>query len=420
MILHWIGLLQCLSGTAAVTLLLRYVFDYARKERRTAFWIALFIAAAVEAGVLLWSGTDPDTADLVQEALDLVCSLAFPYLLLRHRRKSTFLLFSLVCSATADYLVFFIPARLKDAAYVCIDVSLCLFALRMHHAKKAAPPDFLEDLPVWIYTTVFVAEWSAYYSGMLSRDASYYVGVSTALKLLSFVLVGGSIVLIVRRFLASQRAEQEARERLAAQLRHYEQLVEKNRGVRAFRHDYMNNLLSLGAILDAGETEDARAYVRRLQGDAECTAYTYTTGNYLADAILADKDAAAERKEIRITFTGTVPEKGIANPDLCTVLCNLLDNAIRGCAPCAPCAVELDGRETADRWLLTVKNPVLQKVDVRGGTIRTSKADRENHGLGLANVRRTAEKYHGYLELDCSDCCFTAEVGWILNTEEIK
>ena len=420
MSLQWTGLLQCVSGTAAVTLLLRFVFGYVPRARRPALWTAVCAAAVVQAGMLILSRGDPDTADLLQEAMNLICALAFPYIALRFRRRRTFFLFGLVCCATEDYLVSFVPARLENAAYICVDALLCLLTLWMRKTKKTAPPDFLECLPVWIYMTVFAAEWSAFYSGMLTRDTSYYASVSTALKLLAFVLVGGSAVLIARRFLAAQRAEQEAREQLAAQLRHYEQLVEKNRDIRVFRHDYMNNLLSIGAILDAGETEDARAYVRHLQGDAESTAYTYTTGNYLADAILADKDASAERNAIRITFTGTVPEKGIDNTDLCTVLCNLIDNAIRGCTPCAPCTVELDGRESADRWLLTVKNPVVEKVDVRGGTIRTSKADKENHGLGLANVRRAAEKYRGYLELDCSDRCFTAEVGWILNTEENK
>lgn len=61
-----------------------------------------------------------------------------------------------------------------------------------------------------------------------------------------------------------------------------------------------------------------------------------------------------------------------------------------------------------------------QKVVIRSGTIQTSKADAENHGIGIANVRRAAEKYHGYLDLECDDHCFTAEVGLMLNTEERK
>ena len=418
--MYRIGLLQCISSAAAVTLLLRCVFGYARAKRYTAFGITLCIAAVSEAAVLFFARRGADAASYLQDVMILACTIAFPYTLLRHGRKSTFFLFGLIYGATADYIAVLIPVRCTGVVYVIIDVFVCLFALWMRKSGKQAPPDFLEHLPVWSYITVFVAEWSAYYSWMLSRDASYFESISAVLKLLSLILTGAGAALIVRRFLAAKRAAQEADERLAAQLRHYEELVEKNRSVRAFRHDYVNNLLSIGAILDAGETEQAREYVRQLQGGLHGTAYTYTTGNYLADAILSDKDAAAESKSIRIAFTGTVPEKGVGNPDVCTILCNLLDNAIRGSEPCAPCTIELEGRESADRWLLTVKNPVAQKVVIRGGTIRTSKADRENHGIGLANVRRAAEKYNGYTELQCDDRCFTAEIGLMLNTEEIK
>ena len=105
---------------------------------------------------------------------------------------------------------------------------------------------------------------------------------------------------------------------------------------------------------------------------------------------------------------------------MCTILCNLLDNAIRGSSLCAPCVIEIVGQEASDRWLFTVKNPVAQKVIIRGGMIPTSKKDFEKHGLGLANVRRAVEKYNGYLELSCDDHCFTAEVGLMLNTEVKK
>lgn len=418
--LHWIGFLQCGTGVAAVTLVLRCVFGYAWKKRRRTAWIAMLFAAAAETGVLLLSRSDPQTADLVQEALILVCSVVFPYLLLRHNRKRTFLLFSLAYCATTDYIISLIPTRHPNAAFVLIDALVCLLAIVVYISNRKAPPVFLDGVPAWIFISVFAADLSAYYSGMLNQDASYFAGVSVALKAVSLVLIFVSILLIVRRYLALQRAERTASKQLAVQLRHYEDLVEKNRSVRALRHDYENNLLSLGAILEAGQTEDARDYVRRLQGEVHAAAYAFATGNYFADAILSDKAAAAEEIDIRISFSGTVPEKGIANPDLCTILCNLLENAVRGSAPCAPCTVELTGRETTDRWLLTIKNPVAQKVVIRGGTIRTSKADAENHGIGIANVRRAAEKYNGYLELECDDHCFTAEVGLILKTGETK
>ena len=416
--MQWIGFLQCVTGAAAVTLVLHCVFGYAWKKKTLALWIALIVAMAAGIGTILLSRSEPDAADLLQEVLSLVCTASFPYLLLRFGRKSTFLLFGLAYCATVDYFVTIIPAKQPGTTCFLVDIIVCLLAAGAHKASIKAPPGSLDRVSAWIFIAVFIADLSAYYSGMLNKDASYYVGVSAALKVFSLAMICGSVLLIVRKILATQRAERMAADQLALQLRHYEDLIEKNQSVRAFRHDYENNLLSLGALLDSGQTEDARDYVRQLQGDVHAAAYAFATGNYFADAILSDKAEVAKGKDIRISFSGTVPKKGIANLDLCTILCNLLDNAVRGSEARAPCTVELDGRETADRWLLTVENPVQQKVVIRDGTIRTSKADAENHGIGIANIRRAAEKYHGYLELGCDDHCFTAEVGLMLNTEE--
>ncbi len=413
-------MLQHITGVTAVVLLLRCVFGYAPKKRGPAVWMALFAAAAAQAGVLLLSRARPDAAADLQEALIFAGAVAAPYLLLRGRRKRTFFLFGLAYCATTDYIAALAPARYAGAVGVLVDAAAGLLAFLVCKAGRKAPPDFPDQVPVWVYITVFVADLSAYYSGMLPQDASYFAEVSAVLKALSLLLIGGSIGWLVRRYLQAQRAEQFAAKQLALQLRHYEELVEKSRLARSLRHDYENNLLSLGVILDAGQTQQARDYVRQLQGEVHAASFSAVTGNWFADAILAEKKAAAAEKSIELSFCGTVPAGGIADPDLCTILCNLLDNAISGCSACAPCTVELEGREAPDRWLLTVKNPVAQKVIIRGGTVPTSKTDAKNHGFGLANVRRAAEKYNGYLELNCSDHCFAAEVGLMLNTEESK
>ena len=417
----YVGLLHSISGTAAAVLLLRYGFGYAYKQKRTAFLIGLSAAAAMQTALFFLTRRSPEAAELLQESLVFACTVAFPYLLLRHRRKRTFFLFGLAYCATCDYAVFLLPARWSDAAYILLDVMMILLALYIGKVRKtSAPTDFLEQVSVWVFIAVFTADLSMYYGEMLHRDTSYHSGVSFVLRIASFVLIAVGVSFAVRRYLLTRQAERAAEQQLAVQLRHYEELVEKDRSIRAFRHDYANNLLSLGAILDAGQTEDARAYVQALRGEVQSAAYTFSTGSYLADAILCDKAANAQAQKIQIQFDGTVPQTGMDHVDLCAIMCNLLDNAIRGCESCAPCTVELTGRETADRWLLTVRNPVPQKVRIKNGTVQTTKSDRENHGIGLSNIRRVAEKYNGYVELQCDDRMFTAEVGLMLHREETK
>ncbi|MBQ9879081.1 MAG: GHKL domain-containing protein, partial [Clostridia bacterium] len=44
---------------------------------------------------------------------------------------------------------------------------------------------------------------------------------------------------------------------------------------------------------------------------------------------------------------------------------------------------------------------------------QTTKKDRKNHGIGLKNVKRTAEKYSGTLITTVENGIFTAEVSML-------
>ncbi len=54
--------------------------------------------------------------------------------------------------------------------------------------------------------------------------------------------------------------------------------------------------------------------------------------NKLINAILTDKLSEAESKNIQTSFSGNLPERlHIQGNDLCSLLVNMLDNAIEAC-----------------------------------------------------------------------------------------
>ena len=169
-------------------------------------------------------------------------------------------------------------------------------------------------------------------------------------------------------------------------------MIAKNRDIRAFRHDYKNNLFSISAFIKSGRLDEAEKYIGELSDELSLTENTYSTGNYLADAILSDKSQSAAEKGITIDFSGTIPAKGIKNSDLCAVISNAVDNAIRGCEKCASCKINIISEEKSSGVLMTFKNPVKEKVVIKNNIIRTTKQDKNNHGIGLGNIRRAAKK----------------------------
>lgn len=99
---------------------------------------------------------------------------------------------------------------------------------------------------------------------------------------------------------------------------------------------------------------------------------------------------------------------------LCTVLSNLLDNAIEAAAQTdTERVVTLSAKKSGSFYYICINNPTANYIDV-SADIPTSKPDGAGHGLGLKSARKAIEKCGGTLELSCKEApsgyTFTAEV----------
>lgn len=197
---------------------------------------------------------------------------------------------------------------------------------------------------------------------------------------------------------------------------HYESMMEATRDIRSFRHDVKNNLFALNIMLSQGRLDEAKKYVENLSGIIDETKrFSFCTGNYLADAILGDKAATAVKDGTKILFLGSIPEKGIEKNDLCTVLTNALDNAIEACSDIPDSVITIDSRETDFGCRINIGNPVKVEPQIKNGMIKTSKSDKNNHGFGLENIRRTVEKYNGFVKATCENKLFNLDIALMLN-----
>ena len=410
-------------GTALVMLISALLLGYPlRKNKKPGIAAAcLLFALHIPLAFLIKNEQD---ALLVSELVLAAGAMTVPTLLLEHRKRTTFIWFGFILCSTFDYLesliAEFLPSTEIPAPqwiYFTLYLTAAAIVIALHLCVKVhIPPEFLENLPPALCVVIFFADYSAYYDVMINKDSSYYVGFSNILKLVSAALIVGSFSYIIYKYTSLSFKEKEAELRLESELRHYEEMIAKNRDIRAFRHDYKNNLFSISAFIKSGRLDEAEKYIGELSDELSLTENTYSTGNYLADAILSDKSQSAAEKGITIDFSGTIPAKGIKNSDLCAVISNAVDNAIRGCEKCAPCKINIISEEKSSGVLMTFKNPVKEKVVIKNNIIRTTKQDKNNHGIGLGNIRRAAKKYNGYVQLECDDRFFTLEVGMMYNS----
>ncbi len=176
------------------------------------------------------------------------------------------------------------------------------------------------------------------------------------------------------------------------------------------RHDLKNHVIAQPSSMEAKQYE--KDLLDKLQ-PPECHV---STGIAAADAILNYKFAQAEKQEMKMKLDICLPNRlqAIREADICAVLGNLLDNALRATAelPAENRWMRLTMTYRQQVLTITIVNPYRGKLKEKYGRLLTTKRDAEEHGIGLRSVQRIADKYHGQLELSHDWRTFTAEI-WL-------
>lgn len=194
---------------------------------------------------------------------------------------------------------------------------------------------------------------------------------------------------------------------VAAQISHYEKLEKLNSDMRTFRHDYINHLSSINALIGEGCYSDAQNYIDKLTETTHRNEAIFLTGNRLADAILTDKsDSCKDFADIE--FDGCITDK-IENSDICIILANALDNAVEACQKCTKRGkISIAAQIRQGYWTMTMRNPTVSADSE--GIMKTSKEDERNHGFGLLSIEQAVKKYDGSMAVSIKDGMFEMAV----------
>lgn len=175
-------------------------------------------------------------------------------------------------------------------------------------------------------------------------------------------------------------------------------------------HDIDKHYYMLDRMAAGGKYDELERYLKYMGHDMKEAKSSYLCDNRLINAILTDKIAEAESKDIQVSFTGNLPDNlHIRGNDLCSLFVNMLDNAIEACLKIPA------GREKSiiivlkmkkDFVYFNVTNSSLPVSRADDGRLATSKEDNGSHGYGIAIMRMIARKYGGAFKLIPSEGSF--------------
>lgn len=206
---------------------------------------------------------------------------------------------------------------------------------------------------------------------------------------------------------------------------HMEEMERIYSGIRGMKHD-MKNTLTVIQRLSAGkgevENEELQAYLADLNQSFENLEVRFKTGNTVVDTLLNMKyhEAVRDVPDLKMDADKLLFPQGlnIHSYDIGVILGNAVDNAIEACRklkakePEADAFIRLSSLQKGSLLILKVENSFDGRLVQRRHEEFpiTDKADKKSHGIGLANIKSTAEKYQGTMDFKVKDRVFILSV----------
>ena len=191
-----------------------------------------------------------------------------------------------------------------------------------------------------------------------------------------------------------------------------ELMKESTEQLRAFRHDMKNQLFIIKEMYDKNLCDEASAQLEKYAEKIEIKKYYCNSENMVIDSIVNFKLRNADINGIVVETEISVPSKiNIEVSDLVTILGNLLDNSLTALETVSE-NKKLYLKVVYDRGrvIISVQNTYSTPVKYINGEIVSTKDDVENHGYGLKNIKKTVEKFDGYMDIDHSKNTFSTDI----------
>ena len=181
------------------------------------------------------------------------------------------------------------------------------------------------------------------------------------------------------------------------------------------RHDFRQNILTMKNLYHEGAYSRLGEYIDEYYDSLPSPETKQYCPNRALNALLNFYAGKAKENSIRASFRFDLPRKiSVSDVDLCTIVGNILENAIAACMdlPEEERMLSLSGLTQNHRLYIVATNSFSGQVRERNGVYLSLR--HSGNGIGLNSVRASAEKYHGKAEFSHSGKEFHSNVLLVL------
>ena len=195
-------------------------------------------------------------------------------------------------------------------------------------------------------------------------------------------------------------------------MENYRTMEAQLRETAALRHEFRHQLAAMDTLVKAGDLAELERCVSAWSTQTDST--EQFSRHIAVNTIL--QRAAGRAREMGIEFHASAvlpPDLPIPTEDLCSLLMNLLDNALEGAAHTPegkPRWVVFRARVSGSFLPIFCENTYDGAVCTDGqGRLLTRKPDRSVHGFGMEQMRTVVERYGSILDVQWTQERFTVQ-----------
>ncbi len=242
------------------------------------------------------------------------------------------------------------------------------------------------------------------------------INLEELVRIFYLVVLATMIVSLVLVFRIEYDSRKEMKNRLQLQqmeleLEQHKEIMKVTNNLRKLRHDMNNHIGLIHELIHANRYDELRMYITQLYGDVkEANELVISDNNTLSMLLNAKKNKAKEQNIDFQNFLGA-SLAGVQDKDLCTLLGNILDNAIEAAGQALDRKyIDFSLQKTQDGSVITCVNSFGVKPVVKRGRFVSAKKNAHVHGIGTENIRDIVVKYQGEVQFDYDDEAFQVRI----------
>lgn len=238
---------------------------------------------------------------------------------------------------------------------------------------------------------------------LINSSIAACVNLYTLQKAMPYLNLGLVFICVIEVFtikrLENQTKEQTQTRMLKNHLHQVESILETT---EIQRHEYAKHIQTIQALIELNKIKTAQEYVNGITSQYQSNKMIYYIDHPAISALINSKNSVAQVNNIDFAVAVKCELTDIRIPvwDLCSMLGNLLDNAIEAAATAIEPRVGVEFKHENSFYLIYIINngsPIIDPSTIFESGITTKGSD--SRGYGLYIVNKLVNKYHGSIEI---------------------